>query len=262
MRDWIRGHLTYANVMASIAVFIALAGGAYAATGLAGSGGVINACAPKNGGPLVVLKPGKRCARKYVSLPIDQRGKPGRNGTNGTNGKAGTNGTNGSDGKGGATGPVGLTGSTGPQGPGASGFYFYETASNESSSQGSPPIELNCVQTAGAPKAVLLVIGPTNVLSETRYLDYASNYGVDSNADDTVLPNDLQIDIHGAAIPAGTPVANTDGDTNGIGTTVFTMGGPFVTSAPTASTMSFSMTVTGSGPGGACEATVQIVPSG
>jgi hypothetical protein len=106
MRTRLRAHLTYANAMASVAVFIALSAGAYAATGgaLVASSGVIKGCVPKHGGSLRVLPAGKKCPKGQVTLPFNQRGSAGAagingiNGTNGTTGISGTNGTNGTNG--------------------------------------------------------------------------------------------------------------------------------------------------------------------
>ena len=111
-----RRRLTYANVASTMALVLALGGGAYAATGggFTSGSGVINGCVPKHGGGLVVLKPGQACPKHDVALPFNQAGRAGRNGTNGTNGTngaAGTNGTNGSNGSNGAAGPPGPTAS-------------------------------------------------------------------------------------------------------------------------------------------------------
>jgi hypothetical protein len=103
MRDRVKARLTYANVVASVAVFIALGGGAYAATGtsLESSNGAINGCVPKRGGTLLVLRAGKRCPRGDTSLAFNARGRvgpAGAPGKNGLNGASGSNGTNGVDG--------------------------------------------------------------------------------------------------------------------------------------------------------------------
>jgi hypothetical protein len=97
----IRARMSYANVMATLALFVALGGGAYAATksSLVGSGGVITGCVPKSGGALKVVKPGKKCGKGTVRLPFDQHGIAGARGAKG------------------ATGFTGLTGATGPTGP-------------------------------------------------------------------------------------------------------------------------------------------------
>jgi hypothetical protein len=106
----IRAHLSFANVLAGTALFVALGGGAYAATGgFVGSKGSIHGCVAGKGA-LTVVKAGKSCPRKTTSLVFDQtgpRGNPGATGPKGaagSNGRNGTNGTNGTDGTNGAPG--------------------------------------------------------------------------------------------------------------------------------------------------------------
>jgi hypothetical protein len=83
-----RAHLTYANVMATIAVFIALGGGAYAASGgFASSTGVVHGCVGKQGA-LSVVKAHKRCPKGMKTLTFNQRGQAGANGTPGLPGPA------------------------------------------------------------------------------------------------------------------------------------------------------------------------------
>lgn len=103
--------------MASVAVFIALSAGAYAATGGAfvSSSGVINGCVPKHGGSLHVLVTGKKCPKGQVTLPFNQRGSAGAAGINGINGTNGTNGTIGTPGISGTNGTNGTNGLTGYQ---------------------------------------------------------------------------------------------------------------------------------------------------
>jgi hypothetical protein len=107
MRHWIRAHATYANVTATAALFIALGGGAYAATAnpFAGSGGRLQGCVPRRGGLLRIVKAGGHCPHGMVGLRLDQTGPPG---------PAGPKGAQGSDGAPGAAGPRGVTGATGP----------------------------------------------------------------------------------------------------------------------------------------------------
>jgi hypothetical protein len=97
-----RVRLTYANVVATLALFLALAGGsAYAATKLITgrqiAAGTITA---KN------IKTNSLLAKDFGKgqLPAGPRGATGANGTNGATGATG------------ATGPQGPTGGTGPQG--------------------------------------------------------------------------------------------------------------------------------------------------
>ena len=79
MRDRVKARLTYANVMASVAVFMALGGSAYAATGVAfvSHSGAINGCVPTHGGTLQVLRPGKKCPKGDTPLSFNARGPVG-----------------------------------------------------------------------------------------------------------------------------------------------------------------------------------------
>jgi hypothetical protein len=97
MRRMIRNRFTFANIVAGTALFIALGGGAYAATSsFVGPHGNINTCVPPGGGGVNVWKPGHRCTGGRVGLAF-----PG-------NVLAGATG---------ASGPTGLTGATGATGP-------------------------------------------------------------------------------------------------------------------------------------------------
>ncbi|HWE32818.1 MAG TPA: hypothetical protein VG410_04985 [Solirubrobacteraceae bacterium] len=69
--------MTFSNVVALIALAVALGGGAYAAVGggfISGSG-TIQGCV--NRGTLDVVAAGKKCPRGTVSLPFNERGTPG-----------------------------------------------------------------------------------------------------------------------------------------------------------------------------------------
>src|SRR5215212_2700302 len=108
MLERIRAQLSYANVMSTIAVFIVLGGGAYAATKL-----------PKNSVGTKQIKNGavtKAKLAKRVNLggakgdtgaqgPAGAKGDKGDAGTAGTPGTNGKDGTNGQDGQDGARGP-------------------------------------------------------------------------------------------------------------------------------------------------------------
>jgi hypothetical protein len=101
----VRWHLTYANVMATVAVFLAFGGGAYALTGIPDGGGMYHGCVATSGALRVVtkassclkaktVKRGNRRVRIPGESPIawNQQGRPGINGTNGVNGTKGANG--------------------------------------------------------------------------------------------------------------------------------------------------------------------------
>jgi hypothetical protein len=101
----IRARLSFSNVIAMVALFVALGGAALAAgNAFVSSSGVIQGCVGKSG-VLYVVKAGKKCPKHTTSVPFNQRGPRGTNGTNGTNGKNGENGTSGSGGP--PSGPAG-----------------------------------------------------------------------------------------------------------------------------------------------------------
>ena len=94
-------HLTYANVMASAAVFIALGGGAYAVQLRATPSTVLYACAKKKGGALRTVKKTKRCKRGERKVSWSVGGPSGPSGSAGAAGAVGP------------TGPAGAPGATG-----------------------------------------------------------------------------------------------------------------------------------------------------
>ena len=75
----VRPRLTYANVVASLALFVALGGGAYAARSFVGSDGRIHACVGKKG-HLTLVKPGSKCGKGTSHLAWNKRGPSGRQG--------------------------------------------------------------------------------------------------------------------------------------------------------------------------------------
>src|SRR2546421_7911698 len=80
--DRFRPRPSHANVMATVAVFIALGGGALAATSFVGSDGKIRGCVSKKG-QLTLVKPGKHC-KKGTPIAWNQKGAKGAPGANGT----------------------------------------------------------------------------------------------------------------------------------------------------------------------------------
>ncbi|GEM_PF-6208641 len=108
MRPILSRHLTYANVMATVAVFVALGGVAYA-SGYVGSDGSIHGCV-RPGGALTVVKPTGHCASGLTSLTWSQTGPRGRRGRRGVRGPRG---------------PQGQQGVEGQQGPGATSFNIH-----------------------------------------------------------------------------------------------------------------------------------------
>jgi hypothetical protein len=105
MAKRISTRFTYANVMATLAVFIALGGGAYAVQGTASRGGVIRACVAKKTGSVRIVSSSRRC-RKGAERAIswNRQGRSGLAGGPGSPGRDGANGLNGSPGAAGAPG--------------------------------------------------------------------------------------------------------------------------------------------------------------
>jgi hypothetical protein len=81
--------LSYANVMSTIAIFVALGGGAYAASGFGRSGGVVNLCVTGSGSVKVLAARKRKCAKGASLVAIDQRGQRGPQGQQGPAGQVG-----------------------------------------------------------------------------------------------------------------------------------------------------------------------------
>ena len=122
----ILGRLTYANVMATTAVFIAIGGGAYAA-GLAKNsvkskqiknGAVKTADLGKNAVTSKKVGAGTLLASDFASgqLPAGPRGPAGADGADGADGTDGVNGVDGEDGTDGIDGTNGVDGTDGTNG--------------------------------------------------------------------------------------------------------------------------------------------------
>jgi hypothetical protein len=106
-----RPRLTYANVVATLALVLAGVGGAYAATGATPT--VIHGCYAKKNGQLRVIAADTRCRSGERRLEWNQQGRQGQQGSIGATGLTGPNGPAG------AQGASGLTGPQGPPGPSA-----------------------------------------------------------------------------------------------------------------------------------------------
>jgi hypothetical protein len=81
-----RPRLTYANAMATLAVFMGLGGGAYAAVHVVSSDGVIHGCADKKTGHLRLVGADSKCKKgKHGEVPVDwnQKGAKGPEGPRG-----------------------------------------------------------------------------------------------------------------------------------------------------------------------------------
>jgi hypothetical protein len=83
-----RAHVTFGNVVALAALFVALGGGAYAAASnsFVSGAGKIQGCV--NHGALDVVKAGKSCPKGTTSLPFGQSGPRGDTGSQGAAGTA------------------------------------------------------------------------------------------------------------------------------------------------------------------------------
>lgn len=100
MRTRSESSINYANVMSTVAVFLALGGGAWAASGsLVSSSGNVRGCVPADGGVLRVVRPHTRCRKGEKVLDLARAPITGPAGPQGP------------------TGPQGPAGPAGPQGP-------------------------------------------------------------------------------------------------------------------------------------------------
>jgi hypothetical protein len=102
----IRRHINYANVAATLALVLAMSGGAVAATGGFSSGGTLKACANEEG-VIRLLKPGKSCKKGQKSVSWNQTGPAGAKGLAGATGTTGATGSAGSPGAKGESGADG-----------------------------------------------------------------------------------------------------------------------------------------------------------
>jgi len=84
----IRRHLSYANVAATLALVLAMSGGAIAATGGFTSGATLRACANEEGA-IRLLKPGKTCRKGQKTVAWNMTGPAGATGAPGTAGATG-----------------------------------------------------------------------------------------------------------------------------------------------------------------------------
>ena len=82
-------HLTYANVAATLALVLAMTGGAIAATGGFTSGGTLQGCVG-SGGALKLLKNGQKCHHGQQKVVWSQTGPRGPAGPSGLAGQSGT----------------------------------------------------------------------------------------------------------------------------------------------------------------------------
>lgn len=107
----IRRHVSYANVASTLALVLAMGGGAYAAIGPV-RGGVVHSCYSSRTGALRVVNPGTRCGRHQRALRFNRRGPVGPPGLTGPAGPIGLTGAAGKTGKAGAAGKAGKPGTS------------------------------------------------------------------------------------------------------------------------------------------------------
>jgi hypothetical protein len=144
-----RQHLSYANVVATLALVFAMSGGAIAATGgfTAASSG-IKACVGANG--VLKVLTGKKCRSGQKAVSWSQQGPAGPQGPAGARGATGATGSTGTAGLDGALGPSATTALTADNalalgGIPASGFTRSDCASTTGQIKGfalvpaSPP---------------------------------------------------------------------------------------------------------------------------
>jgi hypothetical protein len=125
----VRAHLTFANVMATGAMFVALGGSAYALNGGPDNSGVFHGCVSKRTGVLRVVKRANSCAKAHgrgthrnpgeTAISWSQQGPPGQPGLPGTPGQQGDPGTPG------LKGDPGTPGLKGDPGQNATKLFAY-----------------------------------------------------------------------------------------------------------------------------------------
>ena len=93
--------LTYSNIVATAAIFVALGGGAYALTAPSGSAGVVKACVNKRTGAVRIVRK-NRCKKRERRITWNVRGVQGPKGDAGNQGVPGV------------PGSIGATGAQGP----------------------------------------------------------------------------------------------------------------------------------------------------
>jgi hypothetical protein len=109
-----RSRLTFSNVLSAVALFVALGGGALAASTI-GGGGKIGACYKTSGkskGLVRLVASGTKCKPGEKAIAWNQSGPAGAAGAKGAAGAAGAAGTNGTNGAKGDKGDTGAPGST------------------------------------------------------------------------------------------------------------------------------------------------------
>src|ERR1700750_2928049 len=86
------------NAYGLLAVFIALAGTAYAATSFVSANGTVRGCVSKKGQLTVLKKSAKKCPKGLTLITWNQKGPAGQNGATGAQGAQGDQGPKGDQG--------------------------------------------------------------------------------------------------------------------------------------------------------------------
>jgi hypothetical protein len=185
-------HLSYANVVATLALFIALGGGAYAAIKLPRNS--VTTTQVKNGSLLAKdfkkgqLKAGKTGAQG----PQGERGPAGAAGARGGDGAAGQNGTNGTNGTNGRDGSARAYAYVTSQGAVAPGSFGITTANIQKKTFGQ-----YCI--VGLPFAPRVAIVQPDILSNNGTDDYVAEVQTPSDGTNACANGDEQVYVRIAA---------------------------------------------------------------
>ena len=216
-----RPRLTYANVASTLAVFVALGGGAYAAvSAIPGPDGVIHGCYKKRGGSLRLVPSGRKCSRRELAIAFNQTGPPGPRGRSvvGRRGAAGATGATGPRGETGSKGETGAQGVSGAAGPGMISFSttfaqnaevpplatpgngitvtgFCASGAVDVAVQASAPAHLQASGTAAQDGALASV--DSNEALETLTVSGSHTADLDVIAGDSAFAKFARIDVHG-----------------------------------------------------------------
>ena len=195
-----------ANMVAYLALFVALGGSAYAATSFIGSGGTLRACANKTSGVLHLVKPGSKCRKSESGVSWNQQGPRGLQGIQGQNGRDGLPGSPGGPGS--------------PGQPGSPAASLLTGRFSEGLSYASPV----GITTSGATESAVSMLSPASAIvardlaiTTDRAISGTETYTLTVNGADTalscqVLSNEATVKscqdtTHAVTIPAKSTLA-------------------------------------------------------